>query len=107
MIANQPGVPDAERDQAAADAGRDPRDIATIYNLPGVITSRPLAATRDRDGRWIGGSAEQWVEELTGAVVAYQAAGFVHFAADDQQQAALGPWALEIVPAVREAISAT
>jgi alkanesulfonate monooxygenase SsuD/methylene tetrahydromethanopterin reductase-like flavin-dependent oxidoreductase (luciferase family) len=47
-------------DNAAADAGRDPRDVAAIYNLQGVITSRPLAATRDSHGRWIGGSVEQW-----------------------------------------------
>jgi hypothetical protein len=24
---------------------------------------------RDRDGRWIGGSADQWAEELSGAVL--------------------------------------
>jgi hypothetical protein len=48
------------------------------------------------------------VEELTGAASLHRAAGFVYFAVEDtQQQAALGPWALEIVPAVREAISAT
>ncbi|MBB6347622.1 alkanesulfonate monooxygenase SsuD/methylene tetrahydromethanopterin reductase-like flavin-dependent oxidoreductase (luciferase family) [Nonomuraea muscovyensis] len=93
-------------DQAAADAGRDPREIATIYNLPGVITSAPLAAPRDRDGRWIGGSVEQWAEELTAAVLDHGASGFVHFPADDATaDIAIGRWAREIVPAVREAVA--
>jgi alkanesulfonate monooxygenase SsuD/methylene tetrahydromethanopterin reductase-like flavin-dependent oxidoreductase (luciferase family) len=93
-------------DDAAATAGRDPEDIATIYNLPGLITRAPLATTRDGDGRWIGGSVEQWVEELTGAVLEYDASGFVHFAADDTPaDVTLGRWAQEIVPAVREAVA--
>lgn len=96
-------------DDAAVAAGRDPGDIATIYNLPGRITSAPLATTRDEEGRWIGGSVEQWAAELTGAVLEHGASGFVYFAtiggapADD---AALGRWAEEIVPAVREAVTA-
>jgi hypothetical protein len=35
----------------------------------GRITSEPLAATRGEDGRWIGGSVRQWVDELTTAVL--------------------------------------
>jgi alkanesulfonate monooxygenase SsuD/methylene tetrahydromethanopterin reductase-like flavin-dependent oxidoreductase (luciferase family) len=93
-------------DEAATAAGRDPGDIATIYNLPGVIPSASLATTRDGDGRWIGGSAEQWVEELTGAVLEHGASGFVHFPAGDASaDLALGRWSQEIVPAVREAIA--
>ncbi|MBG0830181.1 LLM class flavin-dependent oxidoreductase [Planomonospora sp. ID67723] len=94
-------------DRAAADAGRDPRDVATIYNMLGVITPTPLAATRDRDGRWIGGSAEQWAEELTNAVLKHDAAGFIYFTADDTAaDVALGRWAEEVVPRVREAVAA-
>jgi alkanesulfonate monooxygenase SsuD/methylene tetrahydromethanopterin reductase-like flavin-dependent oxidoreductase (luciferase family) len=94
-------------DSAAAAAGRDPGDIATIYNLPGRITPAPLAYTRDGDGRWIGGSVEQWVDELTGAVLEHDASGFVYFAADDiPADVTLGRWAQEIVPAVREAVAA-
>jgi alkanesulfonate monooxygenase SsuD/methylene tetrahydromethanopterin reductase-like flavin-dependent oxidoreductase (luciferase family) len=93
-------------DEAAATAGRDPADIATIYNLPGVITPASLATTRDGDGRWIGGSVEQWVEELTGAVLEYDASGFVYFAVGDTLADVLGRWAQEIVPAVREAVAA-
>ncbi|MBB5961477.1 LLM class flavin-dependent oxidoreductase [Planomonospora venezuelensis] len=94
-------------DEAAAAAGRDPHEIRTVFNLPGRITDRPLPATRDRDGRWIGGSAGQWVEELTGAVLDHGASGFTLFAADHgtPDLAALGRWAGEIAPAVREAIA--
>ena len=92
-------------DQAAAAIGRDPREIRTVFNFPGRITDQPLAATRDRDGRWIGGSAIQWAEELTQAVLDHGAAGFMLFSPSggtpDTQS--LARWAQEIAPAVREA----
>jgi alkanesulfonate monooxygenase SsuD/methylene tetrahydromethanopterin reductase-like flavin-dependent oxidoreductase (luciferase family) len=93
-------------DEAAAAAGRKPGEIATVYNFPGAITDAPLAATRDEGDRWIGGSVDQWVEELTGAVLEHGAAGFTLFTpggghADD---VTLGRWAQEIAPAVREAV---
>ncbi|MFJ5773086.1 LLM class flavin-dependent oxidoreductase [Streptomyces sp. NPDC093094] len=93
-------------DEAAAAAGRDPADVVTVYNLPGLITDTPLASPRDREGRWLGGSAGQWVEELTGAVLEHGAAGFVHFRVDGDPapyDVTLGRWAEEIAPAVREA----
>jgi alkanesulfonate monooxygenase SsuD/methylene tetrahydromethanopterin reductase-like flavin-dependent oxidoreductase (luciferase family) len=90
-------------DRAAAEAGRDPSEVATVFNLPGRITSAALDRTRDADGRWIGGSVRQWVEELTGAVREHGAAGFIHFATDGGPlDVALGRWAEEVVPAVRE-----
>ncbi|KAB2340563.1 LLM class flavin-dependent oxidoreductase [Actinomadura rudentiformis] len=94
-------------DEAAAAVGRDPREIRTIFNFPGRITDQPLPATRDRDGRWIGGSVEQWVEELTGAVLEHGASGFTLFSPSGGTQdiGTLGRWATEIVPAVREAIA--
>ncbi|MGI5165468.1 LLM class flavin-dependent oxidoreductase [Spirillospora sp. CA-253888] len=94
-------------DEAAAAAGRDPREIRTVYNLPGRITDRPLPATRDGDGRWLGGSVDQWVEELTGAVLEHGAAGFTLFSPDGgtQDLASLGRWGREIAPAVREAVA--
>ena len=94
-------------DEAAAAVGRDPREIRTVYNFPGRITDRPLPATRDRDGRWVGGSVGQWVEELTGAVLEHGASGFMLFSAGQggPDQDLLGRWAGEIVPAVREAIA--
>ncbi|MEV4256203.1 LLM class flavin-dependent oxidoreductase, partial [Spirillospora sp. NPDC049652] len=87
-------------DEAAAAAGRSPSDVRTVYNLPGRITARPLDATRDAEGRWIGGSPAQWAEELTGAVLEHGAAGFTYFG--DEPDA----WAREVVPAVREAVAA-
>lgn len=93
-------------DQAAADAGRDPREIATIYNLPGRITTSPLTTTRDEHGRWIGGSPRQWTAELTTAVLEHDAAGFIYFPAADgtPRHTALSRWAQDVVPAVREAL---
>jgi alkanesulfonate monooxygenase SsuD/methylene tetrahydromethanopterin reductase-like flavin-dependent oxidoreductase (luciferase family) len=95
-------------DAAAASAGRDPDEIRTVFNLPGRITDRPLSEVRDRAGRWIGGSVEQWVEELTGAVLEHGASGFMLFSPSGgtPDAASVGRWAGEIVPAVREAIAA-
>jgi alkanesulfonate monooxygenase SsuD/methylene tetrahydromethanopterin reductase-like flavin-dependent oxidoreductase (luciferase family) len=94
-------------DDAAAAAGRDPREIRTVFNFPGRITDQPLAAARDRDGRWIGGSVDQWVEELAGAVLDHGASGFILFSPSGgaQDLTSLSRWAREIVPAVREAIA--
>lgn len=94
-------------DEAAASAGRDPREIRTVFNVPGRITDRPLPATRDADGRWIGGSAGQWVEELTGAVLEHGASGFTLFSADHGAPGLtlLARWAQEVAPAVREAVA--
>jgi alkanesulfonate monooxygenase SsuD/methylene tetrahydromethanopterin reductase-like flavin-dependent oxidoreductase (luciferase family) len=94
-------------DEAAAAAGRDPRDIRTVFNFPGRITGQPLARTRDPDGRWVGGSVAQWVEELSGAVLEHGASGFILFPPGDavHDDVSLGRWAREIVPAVREAIA--
>jgi alkanesulfonate monooxygenase SsuD/methylene tetrahydromethanopterin reductase-like flavin-dependent oxidoreductase (luciferase family) len=92
-------------DEAAAAAGRDPREVRTIFNFPGQITSQPRAVTRNDDGRWIGGSPRQWAEELTGAVLEHGAAGFMLFSAQGGTPdiVSLTRWAREIVPAVREA----
>lgn len=94
-------------DEAAAAVGRDPREIRTIHNFPGRITDRPLPATRDRDGRWIGGSVGQWIEELTDAVLEHDASGFMLFSSGHgaSDLTTLARWAQEIVPSVREAIA--
>jgi alkanesulfonate monooxygenase SsuD/methylene tetrahydromethanopterin reductase-like flavin-dependent oxidoreductase (luciferase family) len=92
-------------DEAAMAAGRDPREIRTVFNFPGRITDRPLAATRDDNGRWIGGSAGQWIEELTGAALEHGASGFMLFSPQGgtPDTVTLSRWATEIAPAVREA----
>lgn len=94
-------------DEAAAAAGRHPREIRTVFNIPGLITGRPLAATRDRDGRWIGGSPGQWAVELTGAVLEHGAAGFMLFPppGGTPDITSLTRWGQEIGPAVCQAIA--
>jgi alkanesulfonate monooxygenase SsuD/methylene tetrahydromethanopterin reductase-like flavin-dependent oxidoreductase (luciferase family) len=94
-------------DEAAAAVGRDPGEIRTVFNLPGEITDRPLARTRDETGRWLGGSVDQWVAELTGAVLEHGASGFTLFASGHgtTDPVSLGRWAGEIAPAVREAVA--
>lgn len=92
-------------EEAAVAAGRDPADVATIYNFGGRITAEPLPQTRDGDGRWVGGSVGQWVAELTAAVLEHQAGGFVFRSTDDSPaDVALSRWAQEVVPAVRQAV---
>jgi alkanesulfonate monooxygenase SsuD/methylene tetrahydromethanopterin reductase-like flavin-dependent oxidoreductase (luciferase family) len=94
-------------DEAAVAAGRDTAAIVTVYNFGGRITPDPLPATRDDAGRWIGGSAAQWIEELTGAVLQHQAGCFLFRGTDDTPPAvALQRWAEEVVPAVRAAVAA-
>ena len=93
-------------DEAAAAAGRDPSAIVDIFNFGGRITASPLAQTRGEDGRWIGGSATQWIEEMASAVIEHGAGGFIFRATDDTPApVALAMFAQEIVPAVREAIA--
>ena len=93
-------------DEAAAAAGRDPSAIVDIFNFGGRITASPLAQTRGEDGRWIGGSATQWIEEMASAVIDHGAGGFIFRATDDTPApVALAMFAQEIVPAVREAIA--
>ena len=94
-------------DEAAASVGRDPADIATIYQVTGRITADPLPKTRDDDGRWIGGGVAQWVEELTFAALERDAAALIYLDAPGQtiSDTTVNLWAHEIAPAVREAIA--
>jgi alkanesulfonate monooxygenase SsuD/methylene tetrahydromethanopterin reductase-like flavin-dependent oxidoreductase (luciferase family) len=94
-------------DEAADSAGRNPADISTIYNVSGRITPDPLPQTRDEEGRWIGGAVTQWVEELTFAVLDFDAAAFIYLLPPGESisDTTLKLWIHEIVPAVREAIA--
>jgi alkanesulfonate monooxygenase SsuD/methylene tetrahydromethanopterin reductase-like flavin-dependent oxidoreductase (luciferase family) len=92
-------------DEAAVAAGRESSAVATIYNLGGQITDRPLLKPRDDDGRWIGGSVDQWIDELTSAVIDYDAAGLIYLP-NGQPESAIRRWMREIVPGVRRAITA-
>ena len=94
-------------DEAAASVGRSPTDIDTVYNVSGRLTRDPLPQTHDDEGRWIGGSVTQWVEELTFAVLEHHAAAFIYLVrpGDIISDTALHLWAHEVVPAVRAAIA--
>lgn len=90
-------------DAAAVAAGRNPADVVTIYNVGGLITDRAVAQPRDQDGHWIGGSIDQWIAELTTAVIDYGAAGLIYLP-QDQPDSTGERWIHDIVPAVRAAI---
>lgn len=92
-------------DDAAAAADRDPRQVRTVFNLPGRITTKPLARTRDQDNHWIGGSADQWIAELTSAVIDHHASGFMLFSPSGgtPDATSLNIWGDQIAPAVRDA----
>jgi alkanesulfonate monooxygenase SsuD/methylene tetrahydromethanopterin reductase-like flavin-dependent oxidoreductase (luciferase family) len=93
-------------DEAALSVGRKPSDVATIYNFPGALTASPARRTRDDEGRWIGGSPAQWIEELTGAILEHGAAGFTLFPRGaDAYDVQVARWAQEVVPAIRAAVS--
>jgi alkanesulfonate monooxygenase SsuD/methylene tetrahydromethanopterin reductase-like flavin-dependent oxidoreductase (luciferase family) len=94
-------------DEAAASAGRNPADVATIYNVSGRLTRDPLPETRDDEGRWIGGGVTQWVEELTFAALERGAAAFIYVVPPGEsiRDTTLNLWAHEVVPAVRAAIA--
>ena len=76
-------------DAAAVEAGRDPAEIIDVYNFGGRITAEPISVTRDEDGRWVGGSVRQWVDELVPAVVDHGARGFIFRSADGDRATAL------------------
>lgn len=64
-------------DAAAIAAGREPADVITVVNLGApVLTDGDLPVTRGPDGRFAGGSARQWVEQLTVAVTDHGVTGF-------------------------------
>jgi alkanesulfonate monooxygenase SsuD/methylene tetrahydromethanopterin reductase-like flavin-dependent oxidoreductase (luciferase family) len=94
-------------DEAAVSVGRSPSDIGTVYNVSGRFSRVPLTATRDEDGRWIGGGVTQWVEELTFAVLERGAAAFIYVLPPGESisDTALNLWTHEVVPAVRHAIA--
>jgi alkanesulfonate monooxygenase SsuD/methylene tetrahydromethanopterin reductase-like flavin-dependent oxidoreductase (luciferase family) len=94
-------------DAAATSVGRDPADVRTIYNVSGLLIRDSLPETRDDEGRWVGGSVGQWVEELTFAVLEHDAAAFIYVVppGDSISDTTLNLWAHEVVPAVREAIA--
>ena len=95
-------APNARRrvEEAARAAGRDPSDIARIYNLSGTITDGgPTNGPLD-------GPAEQWVEVLTRFNAELGFDGFV-LAPSAPELEQIERFGAEIAPAVRAAVEAT
>jgi alkanesulfonate monooxygenase SsuD/methylene tetrahydromethanopterin reductase-like flavin-dependent oxidoreductase (luciferase family) len=94
---------------AAVAAGREPDDIGTIYLTTGPITRDPVppSRTRNEDGRWAGGGVQQWVEELSYAVLEGGAAGFNYLVPPgaSHDNTTLRRFTDEVVPAVRAVVT--
>lgn len=81
-------------DDAASDAGRDPRAIRRLANVPGSFDGAPGAVLR--------GPAPDWVARLTDLALDHGFSGFI-LAGDDV--AAYPRIAAEVIPAVRDAVA--
>ncbi|MGA9748198.1 MAG: LLM class flavin-dependent oxidoreductase [Nocardioides sp.] len=84
-------------DDAAATAGRDPRDIVRLYNLSGSFTGAGTEFLRGPAGTWVEQLAELALED-----------GMSHFvlAVDLGDDRALRTFAEEVAPATRELVEA-
>jgi alkanesulfonate monooxygenase SsuD/methylene tetrahydromethanopterin reductase-like flavin-dependent oxidoreductase (luciferase family)/FAD/FMN-containing dehydrogenase len=81
-------------DDAAASAGRDPREIRRIVNLAGRFTITP--------GGFLTGPAEQWVDDLL-PLVLDDGVGTLVLASDEPET--LRRFAGDVAPALREAVA--
>ena len=80
-------------DEAALEAGRDPREIRRLVNISGRFsTSR---------GGFLDGSSEQWVDDLLPLVVDDGVGTFILMSDDPRT---MERFALEVAPALREAV---
>jgi alkanesulfonate monooxygenase SsuD/methylene tetrahydromethanopterin reductase-like flavin-dependent oxidoreductase (luciferase family) len=82
-------------DDAAAAAGRSPRDVRRLYNIAGSFTGN--------GAEFLQGPPKAWAEQLTGLAVDEGISGFVLMVNDIQ---AIDVFAAEVVPAVRELVAA-
>jgi alkanesulfonate monooxygenase SsuD/methylene tetrahydromethanopterin reductase-like flavin-dependent oxidoreductase (luciferase family) len=83
-------------DDAAAQAGRDPAAIRSLYNVGGAILDGPTRAL-------LQGPPDHWIETLTGFVVELGFDAFVFAPADDVFHQ-IERLAQEVAPGVREAV---
>ena len=89
-------------DQAARNAGRDPREIRRIYNIPGAITATSQARATDRD-QAIVGPPEHWADVLTHFATDLGFSTFMLAAPPDPQ--ALTAFIQDVAPLVRERVA--
>ena len=84
-------------DDAAHAAGREPAAIQRVYNVFGAITD-------GETGGFLNGPVQQWVDELTRLVVDTGMDTFV-FGAENDDPTQHQRWAVEVAPAVAEAVA--
>ncbi|WP_261561802.1 LLM class flavin-dependent oxidoreductase [Frankia tisae] len=100
-LAYLPGGPtdlaasNAQVDEGAKAAGRDPRAVRRLLNIAGRFSSS--------SNGFLDGPPDQWVEELAGLTLEYGISGFI-LGTDDP--AMVERYAYEIAPAVREMVQA-
>lgn len=89
-------------------AGRDMASFTTMFNLGGALTDSDLSITRGPDGRWIGGSAGQWIDAMTEAAALPGRIGFNGTVTDESGTLSLdilARFADEVIGPVRAATS--
>jgi len=82
-------------DEAALEAGRDPREIRRLLNIGGRFSSS--------NAGFLNGPSAQWVEELL-PLILQDGAGTLILASDDPET--MRQFALEVIPALRESVAA-
>jgi alkanesulfonate monooxygenase SsuD/methylene tetrahydromethanopterin reductase-like flavin-dependent oxidoreductase (luciferase family) len=82
-------------DDAAAGAGRAPRDVRRLYNITGSFAGS--------GSEFLQGPPKAWAEQLTGLALDEGISGFVLMVNDTQ---AIDVFAAEVMPAVRELVAA-
>jgi alkanesulfonate monooxygenase SsuD/methylene tetrahydromethanopterin reductase-like flavin-dependent oxidoreductase (luciferase family) len=89
-------------DRAARDAGRDPREIRRIYNIPGSFTSTAETPATD-DDQTIVGPPEHWAEVLTHFALDLGFSTFTLAAPPDPET--LTTFIQDVAPKVREQVA--
>jgi alkanesulfonate monooxygenase SsuD/methylene tetrahydromethanopterin reductase-like flavin-dependent oxidoreductase (luciferase family) len=82
-------------DRAAAGAGRSPQDVRRLYNISGSFSGN--------GSEFLQGPPKVWAEQLTGLALDEGISGFILMVNDTRT---IDQFAAEVVPAVRELVSA-
>jgi alkanesulfonate monooxygenase SsuD/methylene tetrahydromethanopterin reductase-like flavin-dependent oxidoreductase (luciferase family) len=90
-------------DAAARAAGRDPREIRRIYNVPGAFTSLAPAPARDTDDSIVG-PPEHWAAVLTRLALDLGFGTFILLGPPDPDL--LRTFIDDVAPDVRERVAA-
>jgi alkanesulfonate monooxygenase SsuD/methylene tetrahydromethanopterin reductase-like flavin-dependent oxidoreductase (luciferase family) len=89
-------------DRAAREAGRDPREIRRIYNVPGAFVAGAPAPARDTDEAIVG-PPEHWAEVLTHFALDLGFGTFILIAPPDRYM--LRTFIEDVAPQVRERVA--